>query len=105
MAAFFVHDFNDRETPYSCILPACSRMLQQNGCASTSCDPLDTTTSTAYLPPAGVTLPPSAICRQFNGCPSDYPVVFCTTYSEGHLDGQSWGVPALFWDWMANRLQ
>jgi|SRR5580658_4278205 hypothetical protein len=104
-AAFYVHDFNDSETSYSAILPGCARALQQNGCANTQCDPLDTTLTSPYAVPKGVSLPPKAVCRQFNGCPDDDPVVFCVTYNEGHSDGQSWGVVPLFWDWMANRLR
>jgi len=104
-AAFYVHDYNDSETSYSAIVPGCSRALQQNGCTSTKCDPLDTTLTSPYAVPKGVTLPPNAACRQFNGCPDDYPVVFCVTYNQGHSDGQSWGVVPLFWDWMANRLK
>jgi len=104
-AAFFVHDFMDPETTYDAILPGCSRVLQQNGCSNTKCDPLDTTLTSAYAVPKGVALPTTAVCRQFNGCPDDYPVVFCVTYNEGHFDGTSWGVVPLFWDWMANRLK
>jgi hypothetical protein len=104
-AAFYVHDFNDTETSYSAILPGCSRVLQQNGCSNTQCDPLDSTLTSPYAVPKGVNLAPTAVCRQFDGCPEDYPVVFCVTYNQGHFDGQSWGVVPLFWDWMANRLR
>jgi len=41
---------------------------------------------------------------QFKGCPADYPVVFCVTYNQDHSDAQNWGVVALFWDWMSNKL-
>ncbi len=104
-AAFYVHDYNDNETSYGSILPGCSRALQQNGCSNTKCDPLDAALTIPYAVPKGVTLPPNAVCRQFNGCPDEYPVVFCVTYNQGHFDGQSWGVVPLFWDWMANRLR
>jgi hypothetical protein len=103
-AAFFVHDMNDTETSYASILPGCSRVLQQNGCTSTQCDPLDSTLTSPYMVPSGVKLPPGATCQQFNGCPDDYPVVFCITTNQGHGDGQTWGAANLFWDWMNNRL-
>ncbi len=103
-AAFYVKDYNDTDNTYACILPACTRMLKQNGCSVTTCNPLDKTTTTPYTLPAGVTLPQGASCVQFNGCPTDYPVVFCVTYNQGHGDGQSWGTPKLFWDWMTNKL-
>jgi poly(3-hydroxybutyrate) depolymerase len=103
-AAFYVKDFNDTDNTYACILPACARVLAQNGCTTTTCNPLDTTTTTPYVVPKGVTLPPNAKCVQFNGCPADYPVVFCVTYNQDHSDATSWGVIPLFWDWMSNKL-
>jgi hypothetical protein len=103
-AAFYVHDFNDADTTYACILPACTRVLKQNGCSVTNCDPLDKTITTPYVVPAGVTLRQGGSCVQFNGCPADYPVVFCVTYGTGPGDSQSWGVVPLLWDWMSNRL-
>ena len=100
-AAFFVKDYNDSDNPYFCILPSCSRILKQNGCSVTKCDPLDATLTTPYPVPIGVTLPSQARCVQFNGCPTDYPVVFCVTYDQHHGDDQSWGVVQLFWDFVA----
>jgi hypothetical protein len=50
-------------------------------------------------------MPTGAVCRQFNGCPADYPVVFCVTQNQFHFYGHNWGVVPLFWDWMANRLR
>jgi hypothetical protein len=99
-AAFFVKDFNDWDNTYACILPACQRVLKQNGCSVSKCDPLDATLTTPYPVPTGVTLPSQARCVQFNGCPADYPVVFCVTYDQGHGDDQSWGVVQLFWDFI-----
>ncbi len=102
-AAFFVKDFDDTDNTYACILPACARVLAQNGCTTTTCNPLDTTTTTPYVVPKGVTPPPGTKCVSFNGCPADYPVVFCLTYNQDHSDDQNWGVVPLFWDFM-NRL-
>jgi poly(3-hydroxybutyrate) depolymerase len=105
IAAMFVHDFDDTDDPYAAALPACSNALVQNGCSVTDCsDPTSTTLTSVYVPPSGVTLPPQAQCRQFNGCPSDYPVVFCTTHNNDASDDQNWGVVPLFWDFMTNRL-
>lgn len=105
-AVFYVHDTTDNTNPYACILPGCTRMLKQNGCTVTDCsDPTSTTLTTAYAPPAGVTLPQGAQCRQFNGCPTDYPVVFCTTTGLAHgQNDTNWGVDKMFWDWFVNRL-
>jgi len=103
-AAFYVHDPGDTDETYACILPACARVLKQNGCSVTHCDPLDTTITTAYPVPPGVTLPPGGSCVQFNGCPEEYPVVFCLVPGQNKTNGQNWGIVSLFWDWMNNRL-
>lgn len=109
-AAFYVHDFHDTDNTYACILPACARMLRQNGCITaagtpyTACNPLDATMTTPYPVPAGLQLPNGAVCNQFTGCPADYPVVFCTTYDQGPSDDQNWGVVPLLWDFMNDRL-
>jgi len=103
-AAFFVKDFGDTDNTYACILPACARVLKQNGCSVTTCNPLDKTTTTPYTVPAGVTPPAGTVCVTFNGCPAEYPVVFCVTYAQDHSDDQNWGVVPLFWDWMNNKL-
>ncbi len=103
MAAFYVHDLNNPDNPYASILPGCSRVLRQNGCANTTCDPLDKILTTPYAVPTGVELPAGATCAQFNGCPAEYPVVFCVTANQSNNDGRSWGVVKLFWDF-TNRL-
>ena len=99
-AAFFVKDYYDTDDTYACILPACTRVLKQNGCSVTKCDPLDNTTTTPYPIPPGVTPPTGTRCVQFNGCPADYPVVFCVTYGQAQTDDQNWGIVQLFWDFM-----
>jgi hypothetical protein len=109
-AYFHVHDYNDVANPYACATPGCLRVLNQNGCmlngaAYTKCDPTDMTVTSPYMPPAGVTLPQATYCRSFNGCPTDYPVVFCVTNNQTKTDGSNWGVVPLFWDWMANKLK
>jgi poly(3-hydroxybutyrate) depolymerase len=102
-AAFFAHDIDDNGYPYDSILPGCSRVLQQNGCTNTKCDPSDTTITTPYTVPAGVDLQVSnGTCVKFTGCPDKYPVVFCTTNSgnDHHDDDQDMGIVPLFWDFM-----
>jgi poly(3-hydroxybutyrate) depolymerase len=102
IAAFFVHDFNDTDDTYANeVATACPRILSQNGCTNTTCNPLDPTLTTPYKLPAGVTPPAQTKCVQFNGCPAAYPVVFCVTQNQDHSDGQNWGVTTLFWDFMS----
>jgi hypothetical protein len=94
IAAMFVHDITDTTEPYAYALPACSNALVQNGCSVTNCsNPRDETLTTAYPVPPGVTLPQDAVCRQVNGCPVDYPVVFCTTVGLPSSENDAnWGV-------------
>jgi hypothetical protein len=103
LAAFYVKDVNDTDSTYASIIPGCSRVLKQNGCSNTKCDPMDTTLTTPYPVPAGVDLiKANGTCVKFNGCPADYPVVFCTTnYApDHHDDDQYMGVVKLFWDFI-----
>jgi hypothetical protein len=102
-AAFFVHDIDDTDNPYNSILPGCSRILQQNGCSNTTCDPFDTTLTTPYPVPAGVNLATSnGTCVKFSGCPDEYPVVFCTTNypPDHHSNDQNMGIATLFWEFI-----
>ncbi len=111
-ATFFIKDVNDTDNTYACILPACERMLTQNGCmvngAVPKCDPMDKTITTPYTVPTGVALPAktgaNSGCVSFNGCPADYPVVFCYTTNQSHNDSTGWGGPTLLWDWFSNKL-
>jgi hypothetical protein len=56
-AMFYIHDYNDADNRYGCILPGCTRVLQQNGCsingAPYACDPLNSAITTPYTLPAG----------------------------------------------------
>jgi hypothetical protein len=106
VAVLYLHDIADPYNSYNGILPACTRMLQQNGCTTTQCVPSSTTTTTAYPKP---TLPASAPqnmqCVQFNGCPATAPVVFCTTQGlqgdHRHYIGDDAWVTPLFWDFLS----
>ncbi len=104
-AAFFVNDIQDLDTVYGSAVASCRRLLAQNGCQGPDggapiCDPLNGALTTPYLVPPSVHLPPMTTCSTFNGCPAEYPVVFCVTYNQDHSDGENWGAPSLFWDWM-----
>jgi poly(3-hydroxybutyrate) depolymerase len=110
-AAMYIHDYNDPTNTYQCVLSACTRMLKQNGCTNTTCQELKTNQTPAdtipYTPPATATVPPGTNCVQFNGCPADYPVVFCTTNlpNSANLHGSqdAFAVPT-YWDFMHNKL-
>jgi hypothetical protein len=112
VASIFLHNINDTVAPFAGSLPACSRILGLNGCSMTSCTPSDTSVTTPYTPPtfsAEDGAPTSLSCRQFNGCPTDAPVVFCTISSSatairddapGGYPPGGW-LPKLFWDFFS----
>ncbi|HTA20933.1 MAG TPA: hypothetical protein VK989_16680, partial [Polyangia bacterium] len=55
VASMFLHDTGDTINSFMGILPACTRILNLNGCSTTSCaNPADTTVTTAYTPPTFV---------------------------------------------------
>jgi len=108
IAAMFLHDIADTINTYAGIIPACSRMLKLNGCTTTTCDPTSTTTTTTYAFPTTIGAPPSMACVSFNGCPTDAPVVFCTTnlnkpsdnLTEHYADGNPQWITPLFWSFL-----
>jgi len=105
VALFHIHDIGDSGNTYQSFIPGCTRVLKQNKCTVTDCsDPQSATLTTPYTLPAGVAVPQGTMCRQFNGCPADYPVVFCTTHlpttANRHGDQREWAIPA-FWDFMS----
>jgi hypothetical protein len=108
-AMLYMKDIDDTDNSYACMIPGCARVLAQNGCTNTKCDPTDTTITTPYpaAAVAGVNLQISqGTCVKFNGCPAEYPVVWCTTnYPPNHHDDDQYmGVVPLFWDFITNKL-
>jgi len=103
IASLFLHDVNDQLNSYKGVLPACARALKNNGCATTTCDPSDTATTAPWPAPQGLTIPGNGKCIQFNGCPIDSPVVFCTTTNadpqgQDHYERVNSFIAPLFWD-------
>ena len=102
VAGLFVHDISDTNNTYISALPGCSRLLQQNGCTTTNCNPADTTTTTPVTVPPGLGTPISLLCVQFNGCPANGQVTWCKSaiYNSGHsVPNTSW-IGKFFWDFM-----
>lgn len=91
VAAIWIHDATDGGNPIAGAYDACARVLRMNGCTNTArCeDPAARTT------PWHPELWSPAVCQQFDGCPPDYPVVFCKTQGLGHSD-QAQNVVAAF---------
>ncbi|HEY4105991.1 MAG TPA: hypothetical protein VGM44_18950 [Polyangiaceae bacterium] len=107
IATMMLHDLNDTINTYSGMLPACSRVLKLNGCTTTTCDPTNMSTFTAYNYPTNIGVPQGTQCVSFNGCPMDAPVVWCTTQLGGvalhdhYADGQSPWITPLFWSFLS----
>jgi hypothetical protein len=104
-AGLFLHDLDDVVDPLATILPACSRLLAQNGCSTTSCNPSDTSTSAAFAtgPIPNAADPPSSLrCVQFDGCPAGAPVVLCISEVPARSDPYAprW-VTQLFWNFLS----
>jgi poly(3-hydroxybutyrate) depolymerase len=102
IASLFLHDINDQLNSYQGILPACARALKNNGCATTTCDPSNAATTTSWPIPQGLTIPGKGQCVQFNGCPANSPVVFCTTTNadpggQNHYEFVNSFIAPLFW--------
>jgi hypothetical protein len=110
-AGLFLHEIDDPYNAYTAVLPGCARLLTQNGCTTTTCQPSNTALSDPYTPPkftAGANPPPMMTCVQFKGCPASAPVVFCTTNGlvqgnnkdPGHYIGAGSWIPELFSDFI-----
>jgi hypothetical protein len=110
-AGMFLHEIDDPYNAYSGVLPGCARLLAQNGCTTTTCQPSNTALSDPYTAPkftAGANPPPMMSCVSFKGCPATAPVVFCTTNGlvqgnnkdPGHYIGAGSWIPELFSDFM-----
>ncbi|HWZ90282.1 MAG TPA: hypothetical protein VNW92_15570 [Polyangiaceae bacterium] len=106
VAGLFLHDKLDAYNTYDSMLPGCTRLLKQNGCTTTTCDPSSTATTTGVNVPAGLGTPQSMTCVQFNGCPANGQVTWCTTQlntgdMQAHYIGQDSWITKFFWDFMS----
>jgi hypothetical protein len=82
VAAIWIHDTTDKSNDISGSYQACKRVLKMNGCVNTStCEDVAAKTT-----PWHHEIPMLDVCQQFDGCPRDYPVVFCKTQGLGHMD-------------------
>ena len=108
-AGLFLHDIGDKANTFNSVLPGCVRLLTQNGCTIKTCD------TQTFSNPALVTkydvspafaATPSISCVSINGCPTNAPVVFCSTNmndnNQNHYLGNAdpgW-ITKLFWDFI-----
>jgi poly(3-hydroxybutyrate) depolymerase len=77
IAQMFIHDMMDMGNNYSGSVSARQRTLSIDQCNGTATAPYD--------PGPGATIPNAmSQCLKYTGCPAAYPVIFCTTYGQGH---------------------
>jgi poly(3-hydroxybutyrate) depolymerase len=76
IASFTLADTLETGNPYQSNVMASQRVQAANKCVGTATATYDTGPDT--------TLPPTASCVSYTGCPKDEPVVFCTTSGQGH---------------------
>jgi poly(3-hydroxybutyrate) depolymerase len=80
VAALWIHDTSDHANEISGNIAALKRVGAMNGC-DTNYD--STTNQKPWHPEIPLV---GEVCKQFTGCPANYPVVFCTTAGLGHAD-------------------
>jgi hypothetical protein len=96
-AGIYAADTMETGNPYQQNVMAAQSRLMQNGCTSTAspmacgaaCSPWDGMTT--------VPLPSTMTCVKYNGCPAEYPVVFCTKMLGIHTPDEPWSDQA-FWN-------
>ena len=115
IAGLFLHDVNDQLNSYAGVLPAVLRNLNNNGCTMTGGSQYtlmdvqqalpsnNPSTTTPWAIPQGLTIPGNGQCVQFDGCPADSPVVFCTTTNadpggQNHYEFVNSFIAPLFWN-------
>jgi polyhydroxybutyrate depolymerase len=89
IANFTLADTLETGNPYMSNVMASERVQTANGCTGMAMAPYDTGPAT--------TLPPTASCVTYTGCPTDEPVVFCTTTGQGHQQFEPFSDEA-FWN-------
>lgn len=93
IAAFLIHDATDMSNSYAGSVQALQRLLAANNCRG------GLTMATAPNEPyeiKGVPKNANFSCVRYTGCPSDYPIVFCTSRGRNHDSQASVAVPG-FW--------
>jgi hypothetical protein len=115
IAGLFLHDVNDQLNSYAGILPAVLRNLNNNGCTTTgggqytlmdvqrALPSNNPATTMPWAIPQGLTIPGNGQCVQFDGCPTNSPVVFCTTTNadvqgQNHYEFVNSFIAPLFWN-------
>ncbi len=76
IANFTFADTLETGNPYQSNVMASQRVQMVDKCTGTATAPYNTGPNT--------TLPPTASCVSYTGCPAATPVVFCTTSGQGH---------------------
>jgi poly(3-hydroxybutyrate) depolymerase len=92
IANFTLADTQETGNPYQSNVMASQRVQAINKCTGTA--------TAVYDTGPGTTLPPTAACVKYTGCPTDYPVIFCTTMGQGHQEFEPFSDQA-FWNFFS----
>jgi poly(3-hydroxybutyrate) depolymerase len=84
VASIWIHDQNDTANVYSGTTTARDRVLATNGCSGSATETWDT----------GDIQIGDRMCVKYTDCPAEYPVILCTSQTQGHGDQQAFAIPA-----------
>jgi len=100
IANFTIADTLETGNPYPSNVMASEHVQTANGCTNVSAPSAGAPATATYDTGPGTTLPPTANCVKFTGCPAPYPVVFCTTTGQGHQEFEPFSDYA-FWNFFS----
>ena len=83
VAAIWIHDVGDPNPYAGNHVAALGRVLTMNGCFSANPPTM----------PWHEDIMGKGVCVKYTDCPVAYPVVFCTTFGQGHMDQHGIAIP------------
>jgi hypothetical protein len=113
IAMMAIADTLETGNPYQGNVQAAQRVFGQNGCTGMFLNPMPPTgcgpACSNYALGSAMPLPPTTTCVTYTGCPSAYPVVFCSSIGQGHITyekflttgGKPWS-DQLFWNFFSS---
>jgi hypothetical protein len=94
IAMFTLSDTTETGNPYSQAVQATQRVFAQNGCTGTFMSPMPPagcgTSCTPYDPMATPLMANTPNCVKYVGCPTNYPIIFCSTSNAGQVSFEPW---------------
>jgi hypothetical protein len=93
IAMFNLNDTTETGNPYSEAVKAAQGVFAQNGCVGTFVSPMPPTgcgTSCTTYDPMASPLTVTPTCVRYVGCPTAYPIIFCSTTNQGQVTFEPW---------------